>query len=423
MTRFNFTPTPEPIQLLQGGNQQTKSGPGRPRKAADAVAQEKVDDIEKIRDLGIEFSKNLMTNQIEFRGRDGEIAILEGDKLSYLGSELAMRCGQSLPDLRLKPAVIYLANENCVDPRIQFLERCAEEHEPSDDIHQLATIYFGNDSEIANLALKRMLIGAVARAYNHGCSMSWLPILIGKQGAGKSGWAKGLVPRKMFVELNSDLNTLIKEAYRLHQGWILELPEIAQLFKPQHAECLKNLITLQVDEIRRPWELPTKAKRGFVFIGTSNQPELLVDSTGNRRFVPIRIADSFEVPWRDLEHKRGGLWSAANALYKAGETWEYSTEQLAQLASYQDAFMERDAWFGAIDSYISDKEHVTTAEILANAIELSVSNINNVHQRRCGRVMRTLGFEQTARRINGNSTRVWVRTKKVKTLKVKYLDF
>ncbi|MDA9889410.1 virulence-associated E family protein [Synechococcus sp. AH-224-G16] len=364
-----------------------------------------------------------MTNQIEYIGRDGGIATLEGDKLSYLGSELAMRCGQSLPDLRLKPAVTYLANENCVDPRIQFLERCSEEHEPSQDIHQLASIYFGNDSEIANLALKRMLIGAVARAYNHGCSMSWLPILIGKQGAGKSGWAKGLVPREMFVELNSDLNTLIKEAYRLHQGWILELPEIDQLFKPQHAESLKNLITLQVDEIRRPWELPTKAKRGFVFIGTSNQPELLVDSTGNRRFVPIRIADGFEVPWRELEHKRGGLWAAATALYKAGEPWEYSTGQLAQLASYQDAFMERDAWFGAIYSYISDKEHVTTADILANAIELSVSNINNGHQRRCGRVMRTLGFEQSPRRINGKSTRVWIRTKKAAALKENLSDF
>ena len=124
-------------------------------------------------------------------GLDDEIATLEGDKLSYLGSELAMRCGQSLPDLRLKPAVTYLANENCVAPRIQFLERCAEEHELSDDIHQLASIYFGNDSEIANLAPKRMLIGAVARAPNHGCSMSGLPILIRKQGAGKSGWAAG----------------------------------------------------------------------------------------------------------------------------------------------------------------------------------------------------------------------------------------
>ena len=422
MRKFKFSPTPEPLQLLQGGITAPKKG--RPQKTSDAVAQEKVADIEKLRDLGIDFSKNLMTGQVEFKGTDGRTDILEGDKLSYLGSELAVRFGQSLPDLRLKPAVNYLANENRYDPRVSFLERCVEEFEPSDDIHRLASIYFGNDSDIANLALKRMMIGAVARAYEHGCSMSWLPILIGKQGAGKSGWAKSLVPREMFVELSSDLHTLIKEPYRLHQGWVLELPEIDQLFKPQHAESLKNLITLQVDEIRRPYELPSKAKRGFVFIGTSNQPELLVDSTGNRRFVPIRIADGHEIPWRDLREKRGGLWAAAVQLYRQGEGWEYTTGQLAQLAVYQDQFLERDAWFGAIEAYVADKEYPATADILANAIDIDVAHTNNTHQRRAGRVMRALGFEQSSRRINGKSRRVWVRTKKAEELKEKdYSDF
>lgn len=421
MTRFSFTPTPEPLQLLQGGL--NDRGPGRPRKSTDAVAQEKVQDIEKLRGLGIDFAKNLMTGQVEFQGTDGHVDVLEGDKLSYLGSELAVRFGQSLPDLRLKPAVSFLANENRYDPRISFLERCAEEFEPSEDIHRLASIYFGNDSEIANLALKRMMIGAVARAYEHGCSMSWLPILIGAQGAGKSAWTKSLVPREMFVELNSDLHTLIKEPYRLHQGWVLELPEIDHLFKPQHAESLKNLITLQIDEIRRPYELPSKARRGFIFIGTSNQPELLVDSTGNRRFVPVRIADGFEIPWRELKEKRGGLWAAAVQLYRDGEPWEYSTGQLAQLASYQDAFLERDAWFGAIEAYVADKRHPTTSDILQYAIDISVSQTNNGHQRRCGRVMRSLGFEQSSRRINGKSKRVWLRTKQAEEIKEKFSDF
>ena len=72
-------------------------------------------------------------------------------------------------------------------------------------------------------------------------------------------------------------------------GWVLELPEIDQFFKPHQSEVLKNLVTLQVDEVRRPYELPSKAKRGFIFIGTSNEQQLLVDSAGKRRFVPIRI--------------------------------------------------------------------------------------------------------------------------------------
>ena len=318
MTRFSFNPSPEPLTVLQGGLASKR--PGRPRKAADAVAQEKIADITKIRDLGVGFAKNLMTNAIEYSGGGAQPQVLEGDRFTWLGSDLAMRFGVSLPDARLKPAVQYLANEAAFDPRQQFLERCCEEHSPSDGIHSIATDYLGNTSEIANLAMKRMMIGAVARAFDPGCSMSWLPILISAQGRGKSQFAKSLVPRDLFAEMNSDLNTLTKEAYRLHSAWILELPEIDQFFRPQHAEILKNLITLQVDEIRRPYELPSKSKRGFVFIGTSNEHQLLVDSTGNRRFVPIRIPNSHDIPWKRLLDERGALWSAAVQLYRPGRT-------------------------------------------------------------------------------------------------------
>ena len=161
MRQFNFTPAPEPLQLLQGGVTSPKRG--RPQKTTDVVAQEKVADIEKLRGLGIDFSKNLMTGQTEFKAADGRTAVLEGDKLSYLGSELAVRFGQSLPDIRLKPAVSFLANENRYDPRIQFLERCVEEHEPSPGIHTIASDYLGNDSPIANAAMMQMLVGAVAQ--------------------------------------------------------------------------------------------------------------------------------------------------------------------------------------------------------------------------------------------------------------------
>lgn len=421
MTKFSFNPSPEPLTVLQGGL--STKGPGRPRKTTDAVAQEKIADIDKLRDLGIGFSKNLMTNAIEFVGSDGRIQTLEGDRLSWLGSDLAVRFGASLPDTRLKPAVQFLANENAYDPRQQFLERCAEEHEPSDGIHSIATDYLGNNSEIANLAMKRMLIAAVARAYEPGCSMSWLPILIGAQGRGKSQFAKSLVPRDLFAEMNSDLNTLTKEAYRLHSAWVLELPEIDQFFKPQHAEVLKNLITLQVDEIRRPYELPSKCKRGFVFIGSSNEHQLLVDSTGNRRFVPIRIPNSHDIPWRRLREERGALWSAAVALYRQGEAWEYTTGELAQLSTYQEDYMERDSWYDAINTYISDKTMVTTAEILRNAIDIGLDRITNGHQRRVGRVMRGMGWDNSSRKVNGKSTRVWLRPKDAVEITEKISDF
>ena len=59
---------------------------------------------------------------------------------------------------------------------------------------KIGEVFLGNKHNIATLAMQRMMIGAVARAYNPGCSMSWLPILVGAQGVGKSMFSRNLVP-------------------------------------------------------------------------------------------------------------------------------------------------------------------------------------------------------------------------------------
>ena len=87
-------------------------------------------------------------------------------------------------------------------------------------IGRIGEIFLGNPNKLATLAMQRMMIGAVARAYNPGCSMSWLPILVGAQGVGKSMFSRSLVPDKLFAEVSTPLETLMKEQYRLHVAWL-----------------------------------------------------------------------------------------------------------------------------------------------------------------------------------------------------------
>ena len=151
--------------------------------------------------------------------------------------------------------------------------------------------------------------------------------------------------------------------------------------------------------------------------------QLLVDSTGNRRFVPIRIPNTHDIPWRRLQDKRVGLWAAAVKLYREGQQWEYTSGQLAELSAHQDDFLERDSWWDTVVSYVSDQSMVTTGGILRYAISLDLDKINNGHQRRVGRVMRALGWENTSRKINGKSTRVWGRPRDSEQLPPKVSDF
>ena len=82
-----------------------------------------------------------------------------------------------------------------------------------------------------------------------------------------------------------------------------------------------------------------------------------------------------------------------------------------------------DSWTDAIAAYVQDQQYPTTAQILQNAVDISVGQTHNGMQRRCGRVMRTLGFEASSRRVNGRSTRVWVRTDVAKPVSNSLTDF
>ena len=88
--------------------------------------------------------------------------------------------------MRVKAAVQYAANRNQYCPIRRYLDGCAAHAKPHPDWDNIGEIFLGNKHRLATLAMQRMMIGAVARAYNPGCEMSWLPILVGAQGVGKS---------------------------------------------------------------------------------------------------------------------------------------------------------------------------------------------------------------------------------------------
>ncbi len=187
-------------------------------------------------------------------------------------TKLACENGVFTPEQRIKSAIQYAANQNRYCPIRTYLDKCADTAEPHPDWDNIGEIFLGNKHNISTTAMQRMMIGAVARAYDPGCTMSWLPILVGPQGAGKSMFSRSLVPPALFSEITTPLDTLMREQYRLHEEWLLELPEIDNYFNTRNIENFKNLVTTRVDEVRYPYaSLPSKPPRRLVFLGTINR--------------------------------------------------------------------------------------------------------------------------------------------------------
>ena len=388
------------------------------RKSSDDAAKERSDDVSKVKSVLTDLRKNELTNAIEYTDPNGQTVALQGQDLDIMTTKLSCENGIFIPEQRMKSAIQYAAGRNTYCPIRRYLDHCAAHAAPHPDWERIGEVFLGNKHNIATLAMQRMMIGAVARAYNPGCSMSWLPILVGAQGVGKSMFSRNLVPQGLFSEITTPLDTLMKEQYRMHVAWVLELPEIDNYFNTRNIENFKNLVTTRVDETRFPYAaLPSKLYRRFVLIGTTNRNQFLVDSTGNRRFVPLEIGSGFAVPWRQLAEQRDSLWAAAVAAFRSGQTYEFDSGEIARIAEYIQEFGDPDPWLDKIATYVTIRQEVTAAEILTNALELDPRQQGRRESRRVADVLQTMGWRRlvTSRKdpVTGKnkSIRIWQRPK------------
>ena len=395
---------------------QAKRTKGRPKRSSSDAAKEREGDVTQVKEILSGLRKNELTSAIEYDNSQGRTIELEGNDLDLMTTKLACEHGVFIPEQRIKSAIQYAAGKNKYCPIRRYLDSCSAHAIPHKDWDHIGEVFLGNKHQLATLAMQRMMIGAVARAYNPGCSMSWLPILVGAQGVGKSMFSRSLVPEKLFAEVSTPLETLMKEQYRLHVAWLLELPEIDHFFQSRNIENFKNLITTRCDEVRRPYaSLPERLLRRFVMIGTTNRNQFLVDSTGNRRFVPLEIGSGFLIPWKQLSEERDSLWASAVQAYRDGHSYEFNSGEIAQIAEYIQEFGDPDPWMEKISHYVSLKEEVTAAEVLTKALDLDPRQQGRREARRVADVLQTLGW----RRLNTSrkdpvtnkvkSVRLWIR--------------
>ena len=406
-------PVPEPLPDAQ----QVKRK-GRPKRTNDDAAKERENDVKKVKEILTDLRKNELTGTIEYTSPTNETISLQGNDLDIMTTKLACEHGVFIPEPRIKSAIHYAAGKNTYCPIKKYLDSCSANSVPHPDWERIGQIFLGNRHQIATLAMQRMMIGAVARAYNPGCSMSWLPILVGAQGVGKSMFSRYLVPDKLFSEITIPLETLMKEQYRLHVAWLLELPEIDNYFNARNIENFKNLVTTRCDEVRFPYaSLPTKLHRRFVMIGTTNRNQFLVDSTGNRRFVPLEVGTGFQVPWNRLSEERDSIWSAAVKAYRNGDRYEFDSGEIAAIAEYIQEFGDPDPWMEKIVQYISHRVEVTAAEVLTSALDIDPKQQGRRESRRVADVLQTMGWRRlvTSRKDKTTgrqkSVRIWQRPK------------
>ena len=163
------------------------------------------------------------------------------------------------------------------------------------------------DTPFVRAVSRLVLVAAVRRVRRPGCKYDEMLILESDQGTRKSLALQTLCPRREWFTDDVPLDLSTKELIeRITGRWIVEAGELRGM-RPEAMNQLKSMLSRVVDQARMAYGRENRIlPRQCVLVGTTNEDKYLVDSTGDRRYWPVRIV---EFDLEALREIRDQLWA------------------------------------------------------------------------------------------------------------------
>jgi hypothetical protein len=289
----------------------------------------------------------------------------------------------------IERAVEMVAEESRYNPVVSYLKGVKWDGTPRIDAVLEEVIGNEEPSPIERLMVRRWFVGTAARALEPGCQMDNALILYGAQGERKTSLFR-VLGGEWFSDDQVDIKD--KDALMLMQAiWILEWGEL-DVLKGRELSAVKGFLTKKADTFRPPYgRRLVKGLRHCVIVGTTNEDDFLIDTTGNRRFWVVRAGT---VNIDKAEHWRDQLW--AEAVYRLqvqaeapehqhpkreGERWWLEEDEDGLLRVSQKRFLREDAIAPVLLSWARARtSSFTTPEILDGAIGLKPAQTTRGHE-------------------------------------------
>lgn len=274
--------------------------------------------------------------------------------------------------------------------------------------------------ELTILLFKKWYVGMIANIFNEHIKSPLMLVLFGGQNNGKTWFFRNLLPKelmKFYAE-----NKLDKDVEEIMSGNILVMDDEYGGKSKKDSKLLKDIISKVKFTFRRKFgKLPITLSRIATLCGTTNEPDILVDTTGNRRVIPM------EIKKRDFELYDSvckiQLFLEAYKLYEEGFNYELSSIDIERMGEYTDKFERETTEGGLIDKYFRKVpeyecrdirykdanregfEWLTTTEIqIYIQQESRISRISSVI---IGKELRKSKFFQKSHKVKGKVSRYW----------------
>jgi hypothetical protein len=243
------------------------------------------------------------------------------------------------------------AYRNKVHPVRQYLDGLTWDGVPRIN-EWLVTYGKASDTPFVRSVSTKVLIAAVRRIRQPGCKFDEMLVLESEQGKAKSTAIQSLCPNPEWFSDGLPLGVDAQKIVEQTSGkWIIEASELHGN-RGKEAEHLKAFLSRGTDgPVRLAYHhFATQRRRQFVLIGTTNAVTgYLKDSTGGRRFWPVRIRE-FDVA--ALAADRDQLWAEAAVREARGESIRLEEELWAAAAIEQEDRRQEDPWEEPIHEFI-----------------------------------------------------------------------
>ncbi|MEP4095794.1 VapE domain-containing protein [Reichenbachiella sp.] len=309
-----------------------------------------------------------------------------------------------------------LALENQIDPVKAYLENL-DPIEGEEHINELATTIESSEPTITHMLLRRWLIGLVVSLLKPKQANENVLVFVGKQGLGKTLWAKALLPNELqqyFATKNLTPGNKDDELM-LGEFVLILMDELSSILTRKASnEAFKEMLSLDKVTHRKPYarEVSSHVRKASI-IGTSNESEFLKDETGNRRFFPIYATRI------DYQHKVdvSKVFAELYQLYKQGERGHLLPHEREMLDRHNRKFEATNPYTEYIMKFCreSKEEYLTCVELIEKINMTTKSSPQDTgkelippqYAAQVGRILKGMGFEQKSRSVRGKTKRLY----------------
>jgi putative DNA primase/helicase len=288
-------------------------------------------------------------------------------------------------------AAIAAAHERSFHPVREYFAGLKWDQQPR--LRTWLARYCGaSENEYSQLAGVKFLIGAVARVMRPGCKMDNVLILEGEQGRWKST-ALATLAGDWFGDTPFMIGD--KDSFLVTRGHLIY--ELAELdgFSRAESSRAKAFFSSRYDTfVPKYVAWAIKVPRQCVFAGTVNHGTYLRDTTGNRRYWPVKIQRA-EID--ELARDRDQIWAEAVYHYDQGLRWWVDESERELFALEQELRYVGDAYEDLIREWALGKSEFTMAQVLEGCVTSEKSKWTRAEQTRVGECLATLGYVKVDR--------------------------